>query len=66
MKCTWVDCKNEASVPQIAKDGKEWANLCEMHDREINQSIENYDIRRILSGWVKAQGGGKKAAARLI
>lgn len=63
-KCTWVDCQNEATTPQIAKDGKEWANLCDAHATELEESAAS-SAPKMLRAWVKAQGGSKKAAARM-
>ena len=63
--CTYVGCTALASVPYLDKGGRPWANLCKEHDAEVNASITSGDARRLLSNWVKAQGGAKKAAARL-
>lgn len=65
-KCTWVDCENEATKSQIGKDGSVWANLCESHNGMIENAIVNSDAKAILSYWVKAQGGAKKAASRIL
>jgi len=65
MTCTWVDCNAEATVPQLDNNRKPWAHLCAEHDAQINRAIENADVKGILSGWVKAQGGAKAAAARM-
>ncbi len=65
-KCTWDGCRNWASKPQLAKDGRQWANLCESHDILINRHIANGEAREIISDWVKAQGGAKAAAARML
>jgi hypothetical protein len=55
-----------ASVPEIANDGKQWANLCVEHDAEMNQSIVAGDVRKLLSDWVKARRGAKKAATCMM
>lgn len=70
MLCTWVDCKNEAHVPQIANNGSVWAELCFEHAKEIENCMtkfqeDGYGPKRMLSSWVKAQGGVKAAAARM-
>ena len=69
-RCTWRDCSNEAAHPQIAKDGEQWANLCDEHNSKIDESIDtaiaNGDVRSLLSGWVKAQGGAEAAAGRMV
>jgi hypothetical protein len=61
----YVGCTALAAVPQLDKGGKPWANLCAKHDAEVITSIVSGDARKLLSNWVKAQGGAKKAAARL-
>jgi hypothetical protein len=70
MQCTWKDCPNEAKHPQVASDEQEWANLCDEHKSELDWSIlqtgETQDIRSLMSVWIKAQGGAKKAAKRMI
>ena len=64
-KCTWVDCPNNATTPQTDKDGKEWANLCDAHAKELEESVAA-SIPKMMSAWVKAQGGAKKATARMV
>lgn len=66
MKCTWVGCEVEATVPQIAKDGEQWANLCAAHEAELNGNIDALDAKKLLSSWVKAMGGAKAATARML
>lgn len=63
MKCTWEGCREPATHPQLGKTGEAWANLCTGHDRELASRMS--DVRGILSGWVKAQGGAKAAAERM-
>jgi hypothetical protein len=64
-KCTWVDCQKDATKPQIARDGQKWANLCEMHDRELEEALKA-GVPKVLSAWVKAQGGSTMASERMI
>jgi len=63
--CTWVNCKKSAMRPQIAKDGEVWATLCELHHFKIN-NFDKSNVKEMLSFWVKAQGGAKKASQRVI
>lgn len=69
-QCTWKDCASEAKHPQIASDQQQWANLCDEHNSELEMGIlqtgETRDVRSLMSAWVKAQGGAKKAAERMI
>lgn len=64
-RCTWVGCKEQAHHPQHAKDGTVWANLCNKHVIELDNGIQD-GPPKALSAWVKAQGGSKKAAERMI
>ena len=61
--CTWEDCKSLAVKPQIASDGKEWANLCATHAQKMDDEL--LDVKKVLSNWVKAQGGSKEAVKRM-
>lgn len=65
MRCTWVDCTNQAKHRKIARDGDEWAHLCDLHEQEYQQVVAAPLAGRILSTWIKAQGGAKVAAARM-
>lgn len=66
VKCTWVDCQNEAAHPQIAKDGEQWANLCDEHNSRIDEGFKSLDAKTLLGNWVKAGGGAKKMADRMM
>ena len=70
MKCTWVDgktrCPLPAVSPQKAKDGEIWANLCSTHNKELDASIGDLGAPAILRAWVRAGGGAKKMAARMM
>ncbi len=61
MTCTWVDCTEAAAHPQIGKDGKQWAHLCQAHHDQLEGHIKNGEAKHVLSAWVRAQGGSKKA-----
>lgn len=63
--CTWVDCRLEAMHPQERGDGGIWANLCQSHHDELESCLASLDPRKLLSSWIKAQGGAKKAAQRI-
>jgi hypothetical protein len=64
MRCTWVDCEEEASIPRVDREGREWANLCQKHHDMLEGSmqIDGFDPKRLLCYWVRAHGGYKKAA----
>ena len=64
-KCTWVDCLEQGINPQFSKDGKEWACLCDEHHLKLEGDLDSLDAKRILSSWVKAQGGAAEAAGRI-
>ena len=59
--CTWQDCTQ--LVPQIAKDGSQWADLCAAHAQELEDNL--LDAKGVLRCWVRAQGGAKAAAERM-
>ena len=61
--CTWVGCAAHATHPQMATDGVVWADLCAVHDLALEQAMVA-GVPQMLSAWVKAQGGAKKAAER--
>ena len=63
MKCTWVDCINTATKPQLNEQGNQWANLCDEHHEQIQKAIEELDVKALVSAWVKASGGAKKLAS---
>ena len=68
MKCTWKDCTEEAIYPLLDKNGNQWAKLCEKHynehERAMDRFMEGGGPKKMLSAWVKAQGGAKAAADR--
>jgi hypothetical protein len=71
MNCTWLDCESVATHAWIDKDGKQWANLCDPHHAMLDEAstgsaqVVSAWIPKLLSYWVKAQGGSKKAASRM-
>lgn len=64
-KCTWEGCDAFGGFLRKGKDGRQWANLCKQHDEETDAAITAGNVKKILSNWVKAQGGSKKAAERM-
>lgn len=68
-RCTWMGeqgrCEAIATHPEVAKDGSQWANLCDEHFEEVERALTNFDARKLLANWVRAQGGPKAAAARI-
>lgn len=60
--CTWDGCVANAAVPQVDIHGRQWANLCPEHDLKLNDSIGG-SAKEMLSNWIKAKGGAKRAAA---
>lgn len=72
MICTWVGCKRTASQFKAAGDNHEaWASLCEEH-YELLDTAENDFLfngtspKLLLAYWIKAQGGSKKVAERMV
>jgi hypothetical protein len=71
MKCTWVDCNAEATHPQVGKDGQQWSDLCDEHHAQLDKASDDFlsgatGPQKMLSAWVKAQGGSKKATERMM
>lgn len=66
MTCTWKDCDKPAEHSQIANDGEQWANLCQQHHAEMEDSISALDARRTLSNWIKANGGAAAMSKRVM
>ncbi len=70
MKCTWIECRLRAKHEEKAKDGSVWARLCQKHHDELDKTV--YAATRsglpgaLISVWVKAQGGARKATKRLL
>lgn len=63
-KCTWVDCNEVAEHPQIENSGAVWANLCPLHNKELEDNL--LDAKGILRCWIKASGGVKILAAGMV
>lgn len=63
--CTWKDCNQPATHPQLSNDGSEWANLCDSHSEEMEQAVTSLDPKTLVRSWILAMGGAKKAAKRL-
>lgn len=70
-QCTWQDppdqrCEETATHPQTTKSGRVWADLCEKHNAELQESLKpEADIKYMLQCWVRASGGAEKMAERM-
>lgn len=65
-KCTWVLCGEEATQPQIAEDGEQWANLCQAHHDELDRSTDMpLDAKKMLNAFILAQGGHAAMLGRM-
>ena len=64
--CTWVDCDKQGVDAQLDKQGKQWAKLCSIHALMLNDALKSMDAKKMVAYWVKAQGGAKKAAKRMM
>lgn len=76
-QCTWQDppdtrCTREATHPQTAEGGEVWANLCDEHAKQLDASVngliveDNHNPAAVLRAWVRASGGAKKMAGRMM
>lgn len=63
--CTWEGCSARAVKAKYDKQNRIWADLCAEHDTEFKRVMVLGGARRVLSAWVKAQGGAAKAAERV-
>lgn len=63
--CTWEDCLEPGEFKQIATDGEVWANLCDHHNQLLDKAPEG-NYKMFVAYWIKAQGGAKKAAKRMM
>jgi len=68
MECTWRDCESDGTNPQLDNKKREWANLCQEHHDEIENSIaaDPFEPKRLMRAWIKAQGGAKEASKRIF
>ena len=65
MICTWRDCKQPAKHVCKSQTGDVWARLCVLHSEALDAAIDSGDPKKIMSCYIKAQGGSQKAAARM-
>ena len=63
--CTWEGCPARAVKPKHDKQNRIWADLCLEHNTEFERAMTLGAPGRVLSTWVKAQGGAAKAAERV-
>jgi thiol-disulfide isomerase/thioredoxin len=66
--CTWKDCEEkQAYKTWLNKFQKPWCHLCKEHHQKLDEISDKAireggkeNIGRMLSAWVKANGGAKK------
>ena len=63
--CTWEGCGDGATFAEVGKDGRQWAKLCIAHHNQLEATIATGKAPAIMSVWIKAQGGAKKAAEKM-
>ncbi|KKM82465.1 hypothetical protein LCGC14_1319240 [marine sediment metagenome] len=66
MNCTYIECEGEAV--RFADDGKPGFGICQAHAEEMDTlaAAEPFNPGKLVGFWVRAQGGAKKATARLF
>ena len=64
--CTWMGCVYGPTHPQVAKDGEVWANLCSIHNAEMEKVMANAKPGTVLRTWILAQGGSRAASERML
>ena len=63
--CTWERCTRGGPHEHKDKQGAVWATLCAEHDSQLQVALVSGEPKKILSAWVKAQGGSRAAAGRM-
>jgi hypothetical protein len=65
-RCSWKDCPGEGLISQLDKNGHEWACLCDECDSLLTDALESGDVKRIMSTYIRAQGGAEKMMSRFM
>ncbi len=72
-QCTWQDppdkrCSLDGTHDHKDNLGVVWASLCDAHHEKLERDTdpENLGIEACLSSWVRAGGGSKKMAERMV
>lgn len=66
MICTWEGCTDRGYHLRLDRQGLRcWATLCEAHNNMFQAAVDEGNVKKILSYYVKAVGGSKKAAERM-
>lgn len=72
-QCTWQDPPDKRCTLDGNHDHKDnlgvvWASLCDAHHEKLERDTnpENLDIKACLSSWVRASGGAKRMAERMV
>lgn len=58
MKCSYYGCNQ----PQIEDSTSDAMKFCQKHKDEFDKAADDGDVRKILSFWIKSNGGAKKLA----
>jgi hypothetical protein len=66
MICTWKDCNNKAEYFCLNREGVAWANLCKVHDKELDEAVISSIPKIILRAWVRASGGASIIVDRMF
>ena len=64
MICTWEGCTDRGYHLRLDKQGRPWATLCESHNNMFQAAVDTQNIKKVLSYYVHAVGGSKKAMER--
>ncbi len=72
LQCTWKDCDKEGDYELEDKNGGVWAFLCQGHYDEYENDVgiaiqdpSKHNLKKMLSGYVKAQGGAKELVKKI-
>lgn len=64
--CTWRDCEQDATHPQLDNNQEQWANLCNAHAAEMDAALAAADPKALLRCWALAYGTREQFARRMM
>ena len=62
--CSYFGCTYP--IAESEKETTKGMKFCEIHLAEIEKLLDSFDARGVVSFWVKAQGGAKRATKRTL
>ncbi len=65
MKCSYDGCEKEV-CSESAEHTRDRMHFCQEHHDEITKLVDEWVIPKVLGWWVKANGGAKKLAGKMM